>query len=299
MKTKQKPSKAKAPHIAVKYERFLAVSCSHGKYADPTAVDAVLKMRDRWKPEICVHLGDWCDTTAFRSGAAGSSDESEPVAPAILMAGLRFSRSYDQLMCWMETTKIVFPDCFPAITHSSHMPHSKPPTSLTRHLSRSVVAGYRMMACFRNWLGVMLPSPTVRYITRTPLGIWQRCMEAMLFLGIPTEAKWQKEERLKRVADSALALSHLADLWSIVRRDEQPSDGDKDWYMEKLAQEIQPCGSSLDQPMQTNGGSPYEWQKVNNEYKLATWERMGFSNSESYESKSRESSSMLENGRRS
>ena len=70
-------------NIGQKYERFLAVSCSHGKYADPTALDAVLKMRDKWKPEICVHLGDWCDTTAFRSGAAGTSDEAEPVAPDI------------------------------------------------------------------------------------------------------------------------------------------------------------------------------------------------------------------------
>lgn len=92
-KPKPKTRGAKAPHIATKYERFLAISCSHGKYADPTAVDAVLKMRDRWKPEICVHLGDWCDTTAFRSGAAGSSDESEPVAPDI-DGGIAFLRKY-------------------------------------------------------------------------------------------------------------------------------------------------------------------------------------------------------------
>jgi predicted phosphodiesterase len=91
MKPKSKARGAKAPHIAKKYERFLAVSCSHGKYADPTAISAVLTMRDRWKPTICVHLGDWCDTTAFRSGAAGSSDESEPVAPDI-DGGIAFLR---------------------------------------------------------------------------------------------------------------------------------------------------------------------------------------------------------------
>ena len=73
----------KAPHIAQKYEKFLAVGCSHGKYADVSAVEAVLKMRERWSPSIVVHLGDWCDTSAWRSGAAGSSDESEPVAPDI------------------------------------------------------------------------------------------------------------------------------------------------------------------------------------------------------------------------
>ena len=93
MKPKAKSRGAKAPHIATKYERFIAISCSHGKYADETAIDAVLKMRERWNPSIVVHLGDWCDTTAFRSGAIGSSDESEPVAPDI-DGGLSFLRKY-------------------------------------------------------------------------------------------------------------------------------------------------------------------------------------------------------------
>lgn len=93
MKPKAKSRGAKAPHIATKYERFIAISCSHGKYADETAIDAVLKMRDKWNPSIVVHLGDWCDTTAFRSGAVGSSDESEPVAPDI-DGGLSFLRKY-------------------------------------------------------------------------------------------------------------------------------------------------------------------------------------------------------------
>jgi predicted phosphodiesterase len=93
MKPKAKSRGAKAPHIATKYERFIAISCSHGKYADDTAVDAVLKMREKWNPSIVVHLGDWCDTTAFRSGAVGSSDESEPVAPDI-DGGLSFLRKY-------------------------------------------------------------------------------------------------------------------------------------------------------------------------------------------------------------
>jgi predicted phosphodiesterase len=93
MKPKANSRGAKAPHIATKYERFIAISCSHGKYADETAIDAVLKMRERWNPSIVVHLGDWCDTTAFRSGAIGSSDESEPVAPDI-DGGLSFLRKY-------------------------------------------------------------------------------------------------------------------------------------------------------------------------------------------------------------
>jgi len=93
MKPKANSRGVKAPHIATTYERFIAISCSHGKYADETAIDAVLKVRERWNPSIVVHLGDWCDTTAFRSGAVGSSDESEPVAPDI-DGGLSFLRKY-------------------------------------------------------------------------------------------------------------------------------------------------------------------------------------------------------------
>ena len=92
-KSNTKGAAKAAPHIGVKYEKFMAVACSHGKYADPSAIHAVLSMRDKWKPKIVVHLGDWCDTTAFRSGAAGTSDESEPVAPDI-DGGLAFLKQY-------------------------------------------------------------------------------------------------------------------------------------------------------------------------------------------------------------
>jgi predicted phosphodiesterase len=76
-------------HIGKKSIRFLSVGCSHGKYADPTALDAVLRARDAWKPEEVIHLGDWADTAAMRKGAAGTSDESEPVRPDI-DGGLQF-----------------------------------------------------------------------------------------------------------------------------------------------------------------------------------------------------------------
>ena len=79
----------KAPHIGKKPIRFLAVGCSHGKYADPTALDAVHRAIAAWKPTEIIHLGDWSDTTAWRSGAAGTSDEREPVRPDI-DGGLQF-----------------------------------------------------------------------------------------------------------------------------------------------------------------------------------------------------------------
>jgi predicted phosphodiesterase len=67
----------------------MAVGCSHGNMADPVAIKAVLKFRDAWKPHTTVHLGDFIDLAAFRSGAKGSNDESEPVRPDF-DSGIRF-----------------------------------------------------------------------------------------------------------------------------------------------------------------------------------------------------------------
>lgn len=42
-----------------------------------------------WRPHLIVHLGDWCDATALRTGAAGSNDEFAPISPDI-DGGLQF-----------------------------------------------------------------------------------------------------------------------------------------------------------------------------------------------------------------
>lgn len=70
-------------NVTRKWKRLLAVGCSHGIHADRKAVSAVLAFRDAFKPSMVVHLGDFCDTTAFRSGAKGTSDESEPIQPDV------------------------------------------------------------------------------------------------------------------------------------------------------------------------------------------------------------------------
>ena len=69
----------------------MAVGCSHGAWIDRRAADAVLEFKRRYKPHVTVHLGDALDMTAFRSGAAGSKDEAEPIAPD-MDAGLQFIR---------------------------------------------------------------------------------------------------------------------------------------------------------------------------------------------------------------
>ena len=76
-------------NILRKWKRFMAVGCSHGNHINPIAAEAVIKFRESWKPTTVVHLGDFCDTAAFRSGSKGTSDESEPIGPDI-DAGCKF-----------------------------------------------------------------------------------------------------------------------------------------------------------------------------------------------------------------
>ena len=73
-----------------RWKKLLALGCSHGVYADPTAVASVLKFRDSFKPEITIHLGDAIDCTAFMSSTVrdGSGDPIEPDVEG----GLRFLR---------------------------------------------------------------------------------------------------------------------------------------------------------------------------------------------------------------
>ncbi len=83
-------------HITNKWERVLAIGCSHGDKANPEAIKAVLTFAERWKPKHRIHLGDAYDTAAFRTGArpnSGDNDEAAPVAPDIA-AGQSFLRAF-------------------------------------------------------------------------------------------------------------------------------------------------------------------------------------------------------------
>ena len=56
----------------------MAVGCSHGIYADPVALDAVLRFIDGYKPQERIHLGDFTDMSAFMGGANGEGDPIKP-----------------------------------------------------------------------------------------------------------------------------------------------------------------------------------------------------------------------------
>lgn len=79
------------PAIISRERGLIAAGCSHAHAICPLARNAVLDHIDRHRPEIRIHLGDFVDTAAFRSGAAGTADEKDPVQPDI-DSGLAFLR---------------------------------------------------------------------------------------------------------------------------------------------------------------------------------------------------------------
>lgn len=80
-------------NIGGKFKRFLSCGCSHGHLADPAALATVLKFAKTFKPHRRIHLGDFTDMAAFRSGAAGTKDETVSIA-ADLTHGLNFLKAF-------------------------------------------------------------------------------------------------------------------------------------------------------------------------------------------------------------
>jgi hypothetical protein len=58
--------------------RFMVVGCSHGIYADPKAVKAVLDFKKWFKPHTVGHLGDFTDMSAHMGGSSGEGDAIKP-----------------------------------------------------------------------------------------------------------------------------------------------------------------------------------------------------------------------------
>lgn len=72
--------------------KYLAVSCTHGAEADPRALDAMLRLREAWQPQLVLHLGDAIDARCLRAGARKDSDSTDHAADLSddLMQGLAF-----------------------------------------------------------------------------------------------------------------------------------------------------------------------------------------------------------------
>lgn len=80
-------------NIINKWDKLMAIGCTHGEYANQGAINAVLKFSQEFRPKHRIHLGDAWDTRALRTGARGSSDESAPLE-GDLQAGRDFIRAY-------------------------------------------------------------------------------------------------------------------------------------------------------------------------------------------------------------
>lgn len=64
-------------------KKVFGIGCTHGEYIHPGFANAVLSFREAFKPHKTIHLGDAFDTQAFRSGAAGTADETHDLRPDI------------------------------------------------------------------------------------------------------------------------------------------------------------------------------------------------------------------------
>lgn len=103
-------------NVVKSWKRVLVVGCSHGKHIDPAARKAVLDFKARFKPQRVVHLGDFCDTAAFRSGCKGTADESERIEPDI-DGGLTF-------LAETGTTDVLCGNHEDRLWHMAHSPNA-------------------------------------------------------------------------------------------------------------------------------------------------------------------------------
>jgi len=71
----------------------VAVGCNHGYWADKSALKAVLSFVEDYEPDTRIHLGDYVDTTSFRTGAT-SKEHTEDVIHD-LSAGVDFLEQYE------------------------------------------------------------------------------------------------------------------------------------------------------------------------------------------------------------
>ena len=56
----------------------MAVGCSHGHLADQALLRQVLAFKERFKPQLTIHLGDAIDLAALRGGACDADQACDP-----------------------------------------------------------------------------------------------------------------------------------------------------------------------------------------------------------------------------
>ena len=75
-------------------KRWVAVTCTHGRYVSPAVTAELWAFLKDYKPDLRIHLGDVWDTSAWRAGARGTADEGLDLS-ADFEAGASFLRRYE------------------------------------------------------------------------------------------------------------------------------------------------------------------------------------------------------------
>lgn len=69
-----------------KWRRWMATGCLHSTHGCPEYMRNVREFKAAFKPDDYTELGDVLDTACLRSGARGTKDEAEPLAPDLQSA---------------------------------------------------------------------------------------------------------------------------------------------------------------------------------------------------------------------
>src|SRR4051812_35329957 len=75
-KAQRRKSAPEAPAVVRRWKKWMAVGCSHGFLIDRQAGRIACKFKSDYKPDLTIHLGDFWDATALRSGAPGTKDSA-------------------------------------------------------------------------------------------------------------------------------------------------------------------------------------------------------------------------------
>jgi hypothetical protein len=95
------------------WQKFLACTCTHGSEADPRALDAILRLREAWKPDFVLHLGDAIDVRNMRAGARRDSTDPDYGASMTddVLQGLSFLKELSPTSSSLATMRRDCPRC--------------------------------------------------------------------------------------------------------------------------------------------------------------------------------------------
>lgn len=87
-------------NITRNWKPYIAVGCNHGKYINRSVEEQLFEFINNLKPVARVHLGDFIDTEAWRSGAGGTPDQAKDLDEDF-NAGANFLRRLEPTLVFL------------------------------------------------------------------------------------------------------------------------------------------------------------------------------------------------------